>query len=501
MSRLSSFQTPAVSLVTSPSKAVATIVVGLASSAQDESLLLGVPAATAKAHQKRFGDDLASIAEDLGARTEVGSVTVLPTVEGSRLVVVGLGDVDVTPEQVRHASATAMRTIQANDRIVGDVALSLDVSDPELLQAAAEGAVLGAYSIDKHGSERKPVPAIEIVSSNKTADAKQSVERALVVATAVATVRDWVNMPPNLLYPASFADEVVAHLKDAKVNVEVLDEKALAKGGYGGLLAVGGGSSRPPRLVRAEYSPRGAKQTLALVGKGITFDSGGLDIKPPTGMYDMKCDMAGAATALAAVGAIARLGLNVRVVAYGALAENMPSGAAYRPSDVLTTYGGTTVENANTDAEGRLVLADALGRASEDQADLIVDIATLTGACMVALGRRIAGLFASDDLSADALLDAAEVAGESMWHLPIPDHVRKGLESKIADVKSSGDRNGGALTAAAFLQRFVPEGGSWAHVDMAGPAWNEGEPWAETPSGGTGFGLRTLVALARTMSL
>ncbi|MGD8216433.1 leucyl aminopeptidase [Aestuariimicrobium sp. Y1814] len=502
MSRLSSFQPPAVSLVTTASKAVGVTVVGLATSSKDEPTLLGVSAATAKAVQKRHGVDLVALAEDLGAKAELGKVTVLPAIDGERLVVVGVGVVDVTPDQVRHATAAALRSIQANDRVEGPVAISLELVDPELLQAAAEGAVLGAYAIDRQGSSpRKALPDLEVVSTNKSADAKQAVQRAEVIAAAAATARDWVNAPPNQLYPESFAADIAAHFKDVKVNVEVLDEKALTKGGYGGLMAVGGGSSRQPRLVRAEYAPRGARQTLALVGKGITFDSGGLDIKPPTGMYDMKCDMAGAAAVMAAIGAIARLGLPVRVIGYGALAENMPSGAAYRPSDVLSIYGGTTVENANTDAEGRLVMADALARASEDDADLVVDIATLTGACMVALGKRIAGLMASNDLAADAVLDAAEVAGESMWHLPIPAHIAEGLKSKIADVKSSGDRHGGAMAAAAFLRHFVPDDADWAHIDIAGPGWNDGEPHEEIPSGGTGFGVRTLVALARAMSL
>ena len=500
MSRLSTFQPPVITLVTGASRAVGTIVIGLATSGSDELTLLGVPAATAKAHAKKFGSEVLELAEDLGATAELGKVTVLPTGD-VRLVVVGLGDVGVTPAQVRQATATALRAIQGNDRIDGPVAISLDLTDPELIQAAAEGAVLGAYAIDKQGSDsRSNVPEVEIVSTNKAAEAKQAVDIAEAVATAVATTRDWVNVPPNQLFPASFAEEVTVHLGDTKVEVEVLDEKALTKGGYGGILAVGGGSSRQPRLIRAEYSPRGATQTLALVGKGITFDSGGLDIKPAAGMYDMKCDMAGAAAAMATIGAIARLGLKLRVVAYGAMAENMPSGAAYRPSDVLRMYGGTTVENANTDAEGRLVMADALARASEDEADLIVDIATLTGACLVALGKRVAGLMASDDVAADAVLDAAEVAGESMWHLPIPEHIAQGLKSKIADVKSSGDRNGGAMAAAAFLQRFVPAEGNWAHIDMAGPAWNDAEAYAEVPAGGTGYGVRTLVALARTMS-
>jgi len=280
----------------------------------------------------------------------------------------------------------------------------------------------------------------------------------------------------------------------------VLDDAALSRGGYGGLMAVGGGSSRPPRLVRLSYSPRGAKFHLALVGKGITFDTGGLDLKPPEGMYAMKCDMAGAAAVLVAVHAMAQLGLKIKVTAYGALAENMPSGSAYRPSDVLTIYGGKTVENGNSDAEGRLVMADAIARANEDHPDLIVDVATLTGACVVALGERTSGLMATDDATADLVLDAADAAGEDVWQLPIPSEIRSKLESKVADLRSvGGDRWAGALVAAAFLREFVAENTPWAHLDIAGPAFFDGKPYGYVAPGGTGVGVRTLIALARSL--
>ena len=310
-----------------------------------------------------------------------------------------------------------------------------------------------------------------------------------------------MNIPANLLYPESFAEQVRNLVRGSKVAIDVLDDAALSRGGYGGLMAVGGGSSRPPRLVRLSYSPRGAKFHLALVGKGITFDTGGLDLKPPDGMYTMKCDMAGAATVLAAVHAIAQLGLKIKVTAYGALAENMPSGSAYRPSDVLTIYGGKTVENGNSDAEGRLVMADAIARANEDQPNLLIDVATLTGACVVALGERTTGLMATDDATADLVLDAAEAAGEDVWRLPIPGEIRGKLDSKVADLRSvTGDRWAGALVAAAFLREFVAKGTPWAHLDIAGPAFFDGKPYGYVAPGGTGVGVRTLVALARSLS-
>lgn len=277
----------------------------------------------------------------------------------------------------------------------------------------------------------------------------------------------------------------------------MLDEKALSRGGYGGILAVGGGSERPPRLVRLSYAPRGATFHLGLVGKGITFDSGGLDIKPAAGMYTMKCDMSGAGAVFAAVKAIADLGLKIKVTGYGSLAENMPSGSAYRPSDVITMYGGTTVENVNTDAEGRLVMADALARVSaEDEPDLIIDVATLTGACVTALGDRTAGLLSNDDEAAADVLAAAADAGERVWQLPIVEESRGFLDSEVADLRSGRTGPGGTMTAAAFLREFVGDR-PWVHLDIAGPSFNTGSPYGYIPAGGTGVGVRTLIEVAR----
>ncbi len=411
---------------------------------------------------------------------------------------VGLGSDEPTPEDLRRAAGEGVHHAAA---LAGDatlsVAVSFGTSEPEQVQAVAEGAVLGGYRYPPISSKTPTSPGVDAVTVIHTGgDAAE----AATIAAAVATARDWVNLPPNLLYPESFADQVRVLVRDARVDVEVLDDKALARDGYGGLMAVGGGSARLPRLVRLSYRPRGAKVHLVLVGKGITFDTGGLNLKPGDSMYTMKCDMAGAAAVLAATYAIAKLGIKVKVTTYGALAENMPGDAAYRPSDVLTMYGGKTVENGNSDAEGRLVMADALARGSEDQPDLIVDVATLTGACVVALGERTTGLMTNDDDTADRLLDAAEAAGEELWQLPIPKEMRGKLDSKVADLKSTGDRWGGALTAAAFLREFVAEGISWAHLDIAGPAFNEGKPYGYVSPGGTGAGVRTLIALAKNLA-
>ncbi|WP_431977952.1 leucyl aminopeptidase [Propioniciclava coleopterorum] len=488
-----------ITAVSSLPKDADVLVVGLAE-ASGGPVLVGAGEDLDKAWTKRQGASLLASAQQLGATTKVGATVTLPGVPV--VVVTGLGGVDVTPEQVRRAAGSGVRAAAAT---AGDrhlkVAISVDAVEPEVVRGVAEGALLGSYGYVKASSEpaSDPIASLAVVSAAK--DAGAQVEAAATVARAVNRARDWVNTPANLLYPETFAEDARAVAKAAKLDVEVLDEKALARGGYGGILAVGGGSTRPPRLVRISYNPRGAKAHLALVGKGITFDTGGLNLKPADGMITMKTDMAGAAAVISAIAAIAELKLKVRVTAYAAMAENMPSGSAYRPSDVLTMYGGKTVENANSDAEGRLVMADALVRASEDDPDLTVDIATLTGACVVALGERVAGLMASDDGTADTLLDAAEASGEAFWQLPIPEHIHDNLRSEVADLASSGTtRYGGALTAAAFLQEFVPEGEPWAHLDIAGPAWNTGGPYDYVPKGGTGSGVRTLVALARTLA-
>ena len=490
---------PSITAAASLPKEADLLVVGLAD-ASDGPVLVGVPDELDKAWAKRHGTSLLESAQSMGAAAKPGTTVVLPGQPG--LVVTGIGGVDVTPEQVRRAAGNAVRAAAkvAGDRTLA-VALSFEAIEPEVLRGVAEGALLGAYGYAKETRQeaKRPLGSLVVVSPAK--DAKAHVDEATVVATAVCRARDWVNTPPNALYPETFADAARALARDARLDVEVLDEKALARGGYGGILGVGGGSSRPPRLVRIEYNPRGAKTHLALVGKGITFDTGGLNLKPADGMITMKCDMAGAAAVIAAVRAIADLKLKVRVTAYAAMAENMPSGTAYRPSDVLTMYGGKTVENANSDAEGRLVMADALVRAGEDNPDLVVDVATLTGACVVALGERVAGLMASDDETADDLLDAAEASGEAFWQLPIPEEIRDNLKSEVGDLASSGkSRYGGALTAAAFLQSFVPEGNRWAHLDIAGPAWNGGGPYDYVPTGGTGSGVRTLISLARQLA-
>ncbi|GAA1561892.1 leucyl aminopeptidase [Kribbella sancticallisti] len=455
-----------------------------------------------------YGGKLVEVLSGLGATGKAGEVTKVPGPKPGRsamLIAVGLGsapDGALKTEDLRVAAGVGIRAAKTAQ----SVAFALPTPDAECVRAVAEGALIGRYSFTTYKSEANsetPGNVIVLTDLARNRDAKVAVERAEVTAEAVHQVRDWVNTPPSDLHPAEFAAHAQKLGKEHGVKVEVLDEKALAKGGYGGILGVGQGSTNPPRLVRLTYTPKKPVTHLAFVGKGITFDSGGLSLKTASGMISMKSDMAGAAAVIAATVAIARLGLPVQITTYAAMAENMPSGSAARPSDVLTMYGGKTVEVLNTDAEGRLVLGDALVRASEDQPDLIVDVATLTGACVVALGTKVAGAFANTDTARDRVVDAAVAAGEAMWPLPIPAEMLDKLRShsKIADLANiTGEAWGGALAAAAFLGDFVADGIDWVHLDVAGPAFNDGGASGYTTPGGTGYSVRTLVELAAAAS-
>jgi len=472
--------------------------------------------------------DLAAALRPLGVTGAVDAVHRVPSggaLAAPVVVLTGVGDAPagrpLPPETLRRAAGAAVRSLAG----LATVALALPVPDVAAVAAVAEGALLGAYGFDRYrsaasaGATKAPVRAVIVLTAaSRGGEAKAAARRAEVVADAVHAVRDLVNTPPADLYPAAFADAAGAAVADLPVTVTVLDERKLARGGYGGLLGVGKGSVRPPRLVRLDYSPAGAQAHLALVGKGITFDSGGLSIKTATGMETMKCDMAGAAVVLQALVAAARLELPVRITGWLALAENMPSGTAQRPSDVLTIRGGRTVEVLNTDAEGRLVLADALVAAGEDGPDLIVDVATLTGAQMVALGNRVSAVMANDDALRGRIHRVAEAVGEQFWPMPLPPELRSSLDSPIADLANIGERMGGMLTAGVFLAEFVPDraadGGAaggptdgaaggkvpWAHLDIAGPAFNTTAAHGYTPTGGTGVAVRTLLGLVEDVA-
>ena len=448
-----------------------------------------------------LGRSFASTLKSLGVKGSAGEVTKLPgggATKAPVVVLVGLGEAtDIDQEKLRRAVGSAVRDLKD----VGSVAVALPADSLERIRAIAEGVLLGGYSFTRYLSEnntRPPGEAVVLTGLARNKAALNAVDEAQTVARQVNAARDLVNTPASDLNPVTFADYVVDQARGTKVSVKVLDERALESGGYGGILGVGQGSVTPPRLVTMSYKPRGAKAHIALVGKGITFDSGGLSIKPSTGMTTMKCDMSGAAAVVSATLAIAELGLPVQVTAYASLAENMPSGTATRPGDVLKMYGGKTVEVLNTDAEGRLVLADAITNACELGPDVVVDVATLTGACVMALGTRTSGIMSNRPELSESLRSTAESVGENMWPLPIPEEMREKVRgSKVADLaQHNPERWGGALYAAAFLREFVGESVDWAHFDIAGTAFNDGGPWGYTPHGGTGAAVRTLVRMA-----
>lgn len=390
-------------------------------------------------------------------------------------------------ESIRRAVGAAVLGLTS-----GTVAVIAPDATPGTVGAVAGGARLGAYRYDRYRANPGVTRLTVVVAGPVGRDLRTAATQANVIVDGVELARNLVNTPPNDLGPADFAGIATQEASQADVAVKVWDDKALRRGGFGGLTAVGQGSVRGPRLVRLSYQPKSARRHVALVGKGITFDSGGLSLKPPKSMEWMKADMGGAAAVLATVITAARLALPVGVTGWLALAENMPSGTAQRPGDVITIRGGTTVEVLNTDAEGRLVLADALVEAAKENPDSIIDIATLTGAQLVALGSRVAGAMGTED-QRTAIVAAADAAGEMMWAMPLPQELRASLDSPIADLANIGDRNGGMMTAALFLSEFVPHDTPWTHLDIAGPAFNEGDTHDYTPKGGTGFGVRTLV--------
>jgi leucyl aminopeptidase len=402
-------------------------------------------------------------------------------------------------ERLRRAAGAASRELaSALTGPTARAAIALPADEPDEAEAVALGLLLGGYSFRRYRTTGTAPAEVEQTLHTSQAGA---VDRARVLANAMTLVRDLVNTPPGDLVPADLAAAAEQAAGASGLGVQVLGENELAKDGYGGILAVGMGSAHPPRLVRLEYTHPDAVATVVFAGKGITFDSGGLSLKPSKAMETMKADMSGAAAVLGALQAIAALGPAVNVVGYMPLAENMPGGGAQRPSDVIAIYGGKTVEVLNTDAEGRLVLADALARSGADGASLLIDVATLTGAQTVALGNRTAGVMASDDSLAAQVADSARRAGEAMWPMPLPEDLRKGLDSGVADIANvSGDRTGGMLVAGLFLREFVPAGVRWAHLDIAGPAFNDGTAYGYIPKGGTGAAVRTLVQIAEDVA-
>lgn len=473
-----------------------------ASGERDDPAELGADAlALAEALDLDLAGELRALAFD----GSVGNIVRVPTrgqLAAATIVIVGLGRrADAGTTELRRAAASVANAAERVRSLATALHLDADEVEPAAAaQAVAEGFVLGSYRFTSYQSDPRPflLEQVGLHASTDTEGAvREGVEVAQVTAGAACLTRDLVNLPPQDKRPPVLADRIVAEVEGLPIATRLLDEDDLVEGGYGGVLGVGQGSSEPPRLVELVYDPDGANRHVALVGKGITFDTGGVSLKPSEAMETMKMDMAGAATALSVIRAVAQLRLPVKVTAVVALAENMPSGTATRVSDVLTLKGGTTVEVTNTDAEGRLVLGDALVHASELEPDAIVDIATLTGAAVIALGERIGVMMASDDALAEALTKAADAAGEPSWRLPLANaEYGERLEGAIADLKNSTGREAGTILAGMFLHRFVGKDIPWAHLDVAGTAWSD-EARGEISKGGTGVPVRTLIEWLR----
>ncbi|PLA28033.1 leucyl aminopeptidase [Corynebacterium coyleae] len=428
----------------------------------------------------------------VGAKGTANEVTRV-VVDGTLVIAYGLGDAnDIDDEAVRRAVGAVTRTLNGVEK----AAISAEFG----VQPVVEGLLLGGYVYnglkstantlddDNTDAELPQTTEVTVVGADEKA-----FEQAVILAESVNLARDLVNTPSNFLYPESYAAVMGEVASAAGLDIEVLDDKALEDQGFGGILSVGRGSARTPRLVHLTWAPSGATKKVALVGKGITFDTGGISLKPGSGMEDMISDMGGSAAQLGVIAAAARLELPVRIDAWLPLAENMPSGTATRPGDVITHYGGITSEVINTDAEGRLVLADAIARACEDNPDYLIETATLTGAQLVALGNRTSGVMGSDDLR-DLIAETGRAVGEQAWAMPLLEEQEDELKSPIADIRNTHNaRTGGMLFAGLYLSRFVPENVEWAHIDIAGPAWNGGGAWGYTPKRATGAPVRTIL--------
>ncbi|TDC28816.1 leucyl aminopeptidase [Micromonospora sp. 15K316] len=449
-----------------------------------------------------------------GGPGEVIKLATLGTITAPVVAAVGLGPEPTgaapNPETLRRAAGSAVRALAGASRVAVALPLPDDADAPAALRAVAEGALLGAYRFAGYKTRpqparREPVAEVLVAVPDATESTAQAeVTRAAAVVGAVLTSRDWVNTAPNELRPPTFAAAVADAAREAGLGVEVLDEAALRDGGYGGIIAVGQGSEAPPRLVKLTYTPQGGGngKRVALVGKGITFDTGGISIKPAQGMWEMKSDMAGAAAVGAAMLAVAALKPSVAVTGYLPMAENMPSGTSYRPGDVISMYSGKKVEVLNTDAEGRMILADAIARACEDGTDYLFETSTLTGGQVISLGKRIAGVMGTPELC-ERVKVAGEATGEPAWPMPLPDDVRKGMDSDVADisqVNAGMDRAGHMLQGGVFLREFVTEDVAWAHIDIAGPGYHSGEPTGYWTKGGTGVPVRTLVHLVEDVA-
>ena len=441
----------------------------------------------------------AAFLKSSGFRGKPGETLLLPaTDELPQRLLLGLGrKAKIDGAAMRRAGASAARKLlrtytNAAAMVLDDLPASLTEADAA--QSFAEGLVLGAYRYDEFRSEPPKTTLKKVVVVGGGRGVKAGVALGVRIADAVSFARDLVNEPGGSLTPVKLAAEATRVAKREGLKITVLDEKAIKAKKLGGVLGVNRGSDQKPRFIEIVYAPNTYRHSVALVGKGITFDSGGLSIKSGAGMMTMKTDMAGGAAVLGAMAAVAAVKPKVKVTAYVPATDNMLGGDATRPGDVLTFRNGKTAEVLNTDAEGRLILADALSLASEDEPDAIVDLATLTGACVAALGPKIAGVMTNNQAWADQVLEAGATTGERVWQLPLPADYRKMLDSNIADMKNIGGPYGGAITAGLFLKEFVADDIPWVHIDIAGPSNSDGID-GEIGKGGTGFGVRLLLEL------
>jgi leucyl aminopeptidase len=430
-------------------------------------------------------------------------VRMFTSAEGQLIVAVALPkktNSDLDLEGIRRAAGAALRSLVGHKRVT----IAIECKDNEEFRAVVEGAALGAYQFHQFKGGAKLPSLTEKISfqpGRTIRNANAILNRSEILVRKINFVRDLINMPPSHLTPVKFVS-LVKEAVPSDVKVTVKTDTQLKSEGYGGIIAVGQGSANPPRLLHLSYKPKGARKKFAYIGKGITFDTGGLALKPAQGMEAMKSDMSGAAAVVGAVIAIAQLKLPIAIDAWAPLAENMVSESATRPSDIITIYGGKTVEVLNPDAEGRLILADALVRAVEVTKDLdgIIDVATLTGAQIVALGKRTAAVMGNSEIFRTQFLAAASRAGESFWPMPLPEELRPSLDSPVAELANIGERMGGMLVAGLFLREFVPADLPWLHLDIAGPSFNEERAHGYTPVGGVGFAVRSLVHFAEVTS-
>ena len=479
------------------------LVLGLSSKAGKLTIHPNIELIPSLAHDTK---KLLAILGDLGATGKVDEVTKVSFSTPRLILFTGFGTTAATysHETLRRAAGAATRALAGQ----AQADFALPVTNEADFAAVAEGIALGAYEfIEFRGSskseQKAPLKSATIISPlGNAAPFKAALKRAEVLGQYVAITRDLINTPPSHLTPITFTAQMKKIALSLGIKVEILNEVQLKAKGYGGISSVGQGSANPPRLLHLTYSPPKPKKRFAFVGKGITFDSGGYNLKGVVGMSDMKSDMSGAAAVVAATFAIATLKLPIAIDTYACLAENMISGEATRPSDIITILGGKTVEVLNPDAEGRLVLADGLVRATQDGIrngglDGLVDVATLTGAQVIALGTRTSAVMTNNEEFRTLFLEATGISGESFWPMPLPEDLKEALQSASADMVNSNpaNRNGGMLVAGLFLKEFVPENVPWLHLDIAGPALTH-EAHGYTPVGGTGVTVRSLVALA-----